>query len=467
MSVAESQSALPKPGIRWFHLSPDRLVICLLPIEGGLLLSEWLNWLPKGCAVLTALASIGGVALLMLLWLALALLFRRRFQFGIRTLLVFTLVCGIECSWLTVRMGQARKQKAAVAAILKQSGQVRYDDSFLAFNPPVQQFYGGGSRRGPIMYPAVRPAATWLRKLFGDDMFQSVVEVVTWRDAALEHIKDLPGLQSLDLYCGAGVTDKGLAQLREVPGLRRLHFAHGEEVTADGLANLRYVTHLKRLDMRNERICAAVSAKYLQGLTELEELSLGPYVADAELTYLAGLSKLRSLDLSDTYVTAAGLEHLKGLTQLRTLNLSGTQVTDAGLERLKGLTQLRTLNLSGTRVTDAGLICLRSFSELEVLSLDHCREVTDAGIEHLRGLSRLNWLSLDSARISGSGLKHLGGLSQLRTLCLRDEREGVLPSRDSDSTSTDPFAAVLPSRIVPGDIKELQAALPDLKVALE
>ena len=127
MSVAESPPAVPKRDIRWFRLSADRCVLLMLVMEGSLLPADWLGWFPKGYALLAALGSVAAVTLLMLLWFAVALLFRRRFQFGIRTLLLFTLVCSILCSWLTVKMGQARKQKAAVAAILAAYGNLRYD----------------------------------------------------------------------------------------------------------------------------------------------------------------------------------------------------------------------------------------------------------------------------------------------------------------------------------------------------
>ena len=289
---------MSKPGIRWFHLSPDRFVLLLLVVEACLLPAEWFDWLPKGYALLTALASILAVTLLMFLWFAIALLFRRRFQFGIRTLLVFTLVCSIACSWLTVRMKQARKQKEAVAAIWKQAERVRYD-------------YPLNASGGPI-----RPVPTWLRTLFGDDMFDTVIEVVTYRDAALEHIGQLPGLQSLDFYCGADVTDKGLAHLRDVPRLRKLRFGPTYEITDAGLANLRFLKHLQRLEMEFVPMTDA-RMQYLQGLTELEELSLGPEVTDTGLSYLAGLSKLSSLSLGSNRITGSGLKQLKGLSQLR------------------------------------------------------------------------------------------------------------------------------------------------------
>ena len=42
---------------------------------------------------------------------------RRRFQFSLRTLLVFVLLVRIGLSWLAVRMDRAEKQRQAVQAI--------------------------------------------------------------------------------------------------------------------------------------------------------------------------------------------------------------------------------------------------------------------------------------------------------------------------------------------------------------
>jgi hypothetical protein len=48
------------PRVRWYRLTPDRVVIALLAVEGLLWLSErfgWFGW-HKGYAVLTAVALI-------------------------------------------------------------------------------------------------------------------------------------------------------------------------------------------------------------------------------------------------------------------------------------------------------------------------------------------------------------------------------------------------------------------------
>ncbi len=90
------------PQVRWFHLTPGRVVIALLAIEGLLWLSERFGCSPPGWPVLIAVAVVGLTVLLLLLWWAAALAFRWRFQY-IRSLLLLMLVCAIPCSWLAVR----------------------------------------------------------------------------------------------------------------------------------------------------------------------------------------------------------------------------------------------------------------------------------------------------------------------------------------------------------------------------
>ena len=75
--------------------------------------------------MLVAVAGVGVVLMTMLLWFLVALVFRRRFQFGIRTLLVLTVAVALPCSWLAEEMKKAREQSQAVRAIEKLSGDRR------------------------------------------------------------------------------------------------------------------------------------------------------------------------------------------------------------------------------------------------------------------------------------------------------------------------------------------------------
>ena len=57
---------------RWFRLTPDRVLVAFLALEGFLLFSEHFGWFAfnrhKGYTVLIAVASVGAAILLMLLW---------------------------------------------------------------------------------------------------------------------------------------------------------------------------------------------------------------------------------------------------------------------------------------------------------------------------------------------------------------------------------------------------------------
>jgi hypothetical protein len=60
-------------------------------------------------------------------------------------------------------------------------------------------------------------------------------------------------------------------------------------------------------------------------------LGFGNEITDAGLGYLAGLTRLETLDLQDSQVTNAGLKHLSGLRALKSLSLGGTKVDDASV----------------------------------------------------------------------------------------------------------------------------------------
>ena len=115
-----------------------------------LLLSAWFRWFPfnehKGWTVLIAGGMVGVAVVLLLLWFGISLVSRHRFQFSIRSLLLFVLVVAVVCSWFAVKMQQARRQREAVKIAYDLSGTVVYD----------YQVGSSGSSVKP-------PAPAWLR----------------------------------------------------------------------------------------------------------------------------------------------------------------------------------------------------------------------------------------------------------------------------------------------------------------
>ncbi len=198
---------------RWFHPTPGRFVLALLAVEVLLWLSDrfgWLGW-HKGYAVLAAVANVGVAMLLMLGWFAVALIFRWRFQFSIRSLLVLVVVVAVPFSWLAVEMKKAKEQKAAVEAIWRSDGDIVYD----------WQHYSARDRWGrPTRKP---PVPKWVTNWLGDDLFYDIVEVSFpeyWHysgeqcdDDTLRHLYCLTKLRRVQLI-RTNVTDEGVRNLQ-------------------------------------------------------------------------------------------------------------------------------------------------------------------------------------------------------------------------------------------------------------
>ena len=110
------------PRARRFHVTPGRCLLALLAVEFLLFLSQWFRWLPKGWPVLIAVAAVGVVVLGMFVWFGVALIFRRRFQLSVRSLLLVALAIAIPCKWLVAGKQQTASQREAVREIEKSGG---------------------------------------------------------------------------------------------------------------------------------------------------------------------------------------------------------------------------------------------------------------------------------------------------------------------------------------------------------
>ena len=212
------------PKLRWFNLTPGRLLIILLAVEGALLLSEW--WFPKGWAVLIAVAAVGLFLLLTPFWFIFALIFHCRFQFSIRSLLLLTVAVAIPFSWLAVEIKWTREQKEAVEALMKMGGSVYYDYEIDVFS---YQTIRGAHPPGPA----------WLRAVIGDDFLINPVYVGLPQkvsDVDLKHLEGMKQLRILDLS-NTRITDTGLEHLKELTQLRWLDLGH-TKVSNEGVKRL-------------------------------------------------------------------------------------------------------------------------------------------------------------------------------------------------------------------------------------
>jgi hypothetical protein len=250
---------------------------------------------------------------------------RRWLQFSLRTLMVLMLAVGCGFGWLGMKVKEARDQREAVEVIRR---------------------FGGHVTCVAAPRNTMRTAATWVGRLFGEDLSEDVISV-SFEDAE--------------------VTDDGLRHLKAFGQLRRLSLS-GAAITDNGL-------------------------KYLDGLSQLERLELGrkaPWFVDSDLSQQSAARQ------GGTRITDGGLAHLEELRRLKTLYLVGTEVTDMGLQHLEHLNELEWLNLSHTRVTDAGLEHLKGLIRLRQLYLTGTK-VTDGGVRDLKRALPKCWIDFELA----------------------------------------------------------------------
>jgi uncharacterized membrane protein len=140
----------------------------------------------------------------------------RWFQYSLRSLMVFVTLCAILCSWLAVKMQQARREQEAAAAIEELGGAV-----------------GWSEPSGPV----------WLQSMLGDGFFTNVVQVYVQcdgTDVILEKVKEFPQLQILNVgsyMSERRITDTGLEHLRGMTQLQELSL-ECTEVTDAGVKKL-------------------------------------------------------------------------------------------------------------------------------------------------------------------------------------------------------------------------------------
>src|SRR5262245_10359599 len=96
---------------------------------------------------------------------------KKWFRFSLRTMLV--LITAL-CIWLGFQVNAARRQREAVAAILKVGGSVKYDFQ-MVLNPTIPSPLNVSYKS---LKDASPPGPAWLRHLIGDEYFQDVVEVI-------------------------------------------------------------------------------------------------------------------------------------------------------------------------------------------------------------------------------------------------------------------------------------------------
>jgi len=233
------------------------------------------------------------------------------------------------CVWLGIQVNAARRQRDAVAAIVKAGGDVRYD---------YQMVVGPDGFDFDLSIDP--PAPAWMRRIFGDDFFRNA---------------ECVGLT------GCTISESDWKQLARLPRLRRVGL-NGASIISDGskakrrftdsdIDVLRSLTELRSFWLSYSDIEGSGLASLCN--SKLVEITLyNSPVADAGLEQIGKLMTLKSVTLDSQLITDAGLQYLKTLPSLERLNLVGAPVTDAAVRHLKGLTTLNELYGVSGKITD-------------------------------------------------------------------------------------------------------------------
>jgi serine/threonine protein kinase len=137
-----------------------------------------------------------------------------------------------------------------------------------------------------------------------------------------------------------------------------------------------------------------------------KEPLVGANITDAGLARLAGMKKLKTLQLGNNDITDKGAQFLAALPRLQNLDLQSTSISDRGLDQILLLPELTLLSLARTRITDVGVDALSAKAQLERLSLEGL-PVSDDALDFLESLKKLRWLSLRDTDVTAEGVARL------------------------------------------------------------
>jgi hypothetical protein len=218
-----------------FALTPERLV-------GGVLILELLLWIfdrfqwfsfheKKGLAVLLAFGLLGITMIVFFLGFLAAWIYRRRFQFGIRLLLLLTAAVAIPFAWLGVGIEKAKRTRAVVARL-------------------ETEFECNVSSRESLCVPA------FLVDVLGEYFFEEVYRIChPTSHFADEDFKSACELDEMEIciVCRTSITDVGLEKIGNLTRLEELDL-RDTLVTDAGLRSLEKLAHLKSLDLEGTSV---------------------------------------------------------------------------------------------------------------------------------------------------------------------------------------------------------------------
>ena len=245
------------------------------------------------------------------------------------------------------------------------------------------------------------------------------LEISTTGETDLSVLSGLTNVKNLN-FNGSNNVITDLSFMENMTNLQEAYIGgEFEDLDLTPLAGLTKLTTLQIYRNGGNSTAGGVThLEALSGLTNLTELRLDTGDNITTLDPLANLTKLRALNLynygSNNYYALTDISGIAGLTDLTELRLYLGDVKD--LSPLEGLTKLQSLNLSGNFTTDdlSFLLGMTDLRELQInpynnggLQLD---DLTD-----LANLTKLQTLSLQADNLGSlRGLENLTDLREIR-----------------------------------------------------
>lgn len=317
---------------------------------------------------------------------------------------------------------------------------MQYSSSLACLTPELAELLLNHMSRERLLRPRT------LELFFGCPLQKFVLNCYPYStNELLRQLRAFTALKHLSLVNSPLITDSGLSVLSSLVKLQYLNLTSCSKLTDSCLQHITGLKNLCFLSLDQTKVTDAGMVLYLQSAPScLSQLSLNQTaVTEATLVVLptcvpqlrllsikqtkvgdvsalAEMSSLQTLNLDGTGVTESSLEHLASHPALSSLSLAGIPVVDGNqaLQIISGL-KLNQLTLPGRHsVTDSGLSFLSRLSLLSELDLTDYTQVTDQGVSQLSTMTRLKKLSLSNTQVTDAALPSLRGLQELQELCL-------------------------------------------------
>lgn len=274
---------------------------------------------------------------------------------GFRTLAASVLLIGATsiATVVTMRCRSAQRPSGGLSRI---AGSLTQADVLLAWRPGVDELASLGcelllephsvrlvqsTRSLPLIvhFPSIRAASA-----FGESLGSELANLAQLPELEELHFRrcDLPDslafleqMSSLRVLriASSNLTNEHLQDVRLTTSLRTLDLSYNAEISERAMTCLLNVPSLRMLDLTSTGV---TTLDFLDGMSELEELSLGQTkIGDADVGFLVGLANLHTLDLSGTRITDGAIEAIAGIESLQRLDVRYTQVSRDGVQRLK------------------------------------------------------------------------------------------------------------------------------------